>query len=168
MEKENNSTVKAVSFMMIITLVGKILGLIRDQLLAGNYSVGMEASAFLTASRIPRIFFDVVFASAISASFIPVFNEYMKKRGKEEAFRLSNNFITVVLMLTSVITDVSISTTVIKLFERRKASSFPLFFIYSLKTGIKLAEIAEANTTSKNILGILLAVRNALASIPTE
>lgn len=80
MEKENNSTVKAVSFMMIITLVGKILGLIRDQLLAGNYSVGMEASAFLTASRIPRIFFDVVFASAISASFIPVFNEYMKKR----------------------------------------------------------------------------------------
>ena len=42
MEKENNSTVKAVSFMMIITLVGKILGLIRDQLLAGNYSVGME------------------------------------------------------------------------------------------------------------------------------
>ena len=104
MEKENNSTVKAVSFMMIITLVGKILGLIRDQLLAGNYSVGMEASAFLTASRIPRIFFDVVFASAISASFIPVFNEYMKKRGKQEAFRLSNNFITVVLMLTSVIT----------------------------------------------------------------
>ncbi len=104
MEKENNSTVKAVSFMMIITLVGKILGLIRDQLLAGNYSVGMEASAFLTASRIPRIFFDVVFASAISASFIPVFNEYMKKRGKQEAFRLSNNFITVVLMLTSAIT----------------------------------------------------------------
>jgi len=79
MENENKSTVKAVSLMMIITLAGKLLGLLREMFLAGNYSVGMEANAFLTASRIPRIFFDIVFASAISASFIPVFNEYMKK-----------------------------------------------------------------------------------------
>ncbi len=104
MEKENNNTVKAISMMMVITLVGKILGLVRDQLLATNYSVGMEASAFLTASRIPRIFFDVVFASAISASFIPVFNEYMKKRSRQEAFKLSSNFITLVSILTFIIT----------------------------------------------------------------
>ena len=104
MTKEKNSAVKAVSFMMIITLVGKLLGLARDQFLAGNYSIGPEASAFLTASRIPRIFFDVVFASAISASFIPVFNEYMEKKGKEEAFKLSNNFITMVGMLTTLLT----------------------------------------------------------------
>ena len=43
--------------------------------LASNFSVGMEASAFVAASQIPRVFFDVVFASAISASFIPVFND---------------------------------------------------------------------------------------------
>ena len=104
MGNENKSTVKAVSLMMIITLVGKLLGLLREIFLAGNYSVGMEANAFLTASRIPRIFFDIVFASAISASFIPVFNEYMKKRGKEEAFKLSNNFITLIALLTTVIT----------------------------------------------------------------
>jgi len=104
MENENKSTVKAVSLMMIITLAGKLLGLLREMFLAGNYSVGMEANAFLTASRIPRIFFDIVFASAISASFIPVFNEYMKKKGKDEAFRLSNNFITLIAILTSVIT----------------------------------------------------------------
>ena len=104
MEKENNNTVKAISMMMVITLVGKILGLVRDQLLATNYSVGMEASAFLTASRIPRIFFDVVFASAISASFIPVFNKYMKKRSRQEAFKLSSNFITLVSILTFIIT----------------------------------------------------------------
>jgi len=104
MENENKSTVKAVSFMMIITLIGKLLGLLREMFLAGNYSVGMEANAFLTASRIPRIFFDIVFASAISASFIPVFNEYMKKKGRQEAFKLSNNFITLIMLLTSVIT----------------------------------------------------------------
>ena len=96
MTKKENSAVKSVSLMIVITLAGKILGLLRDQCLAGNYSVGMEAVAFLTASRIPRLFFDAVFASAISSSFIPVFNEYMEKRGKKEAFALANNFITII------------------------------------------------------------------------
>ena len=35
-----------------------------------------------TASRIPRVFFDAVFASAIAACFIPVFSEYLEKKGK--------------------------------------------------------------------------------------
>ena len=35
MENENTSTVKAVSLMMIITLVGKLLGLLREIFLAG-------------------------------------------------------------------------------------------------------------------------------------
>ena len=108
MTKEKNNAVKAVSFMMIITLIGKILGLVREQFLAWNYSIGPQANAFSTASLIPRIFFDVVFASAISASFIPVFNEYMQKKGKEEAFRLSNNFITMVGILTTILTMLGI------------------------------------------------------------
>lgn len=108
MTKEKNNAVKAVSFMMIITLVGKLLGLVREQFLAWNYSIGVEANAFSTASLIPRIFFDVVFASAISASFIPIFNEYMQKKGKEEAFKLSNNFITMVGLLTTLLTVLGI------------------------------------------------------------
>ena len=83
MAKENKSPVKTISIMMIITLLGKISGLLRDRLLTINYGTGMEANAFLTASRIPRVFFDAVFASAITASFIPVFNEYMMRNGKK-------------------------------------------------------------------------------------
>ncbi len=98
------NTVKAVGFMMMITLVGKLLGLVREQLLAANYSIGVQATAFMTASRIPRTFFDAVFASAISASFIPVFNEYLEKKGKEEAFRLANIFVTMVGIVTCVMT----------------------------------------------------------------
>ena len=74
MSDSNERTVRAATTMMIITLVGKILGLVREMLLASNYGSGMEAIAFQTASRIPRVFFDAIFASAISASFIPIFN----------------------------------------------------------------------------------------------
>ena len=69
-----NKTVKTVSYIMIITLLGKVLALIRDMLLARFYGSGMDTSAFLTASRIPRVLFDAIFASAITSSFIPIFN----------------------------------------------------------------------------------------------
>lgn len=57
MSENNEKAVRAATMMMIITLVGKILGLIRDTMLAANYGISMEANAFQTASRIPRVFF---------------------------------------------------------------------------------------------------------------
>ena len=61
----------------------------------------MESAAFLTASRIPRTFFDAIFAAAISASFIPVFAQRMEQHGKEDAFRLSRCFFTWMGLLTA-------------------------------------------------------------------
>ena len=37
MSEKGNQAVKTVSFMMLITLFGKILGMVREQLLAANY-----------------------------------------------------------------------------------------------------------------------------------
>ena len=49
---------------------------------------------------------------------------------------------------------------------KRKASSRPFFSKYSLNTGIKQLATAEANTASKNTLGMRLAVKKALAAAP--
>ena len=90
---------------MVITLAGKVLGLFRDHLMAVHYgTAGMEAKAFYTASRIPRVFFDVVFASAIAACFIPVFSEIMTQKGKKAAFRFGGNFLSVMGLLTAALT----------------------------------------------------------------
>lgn len=94
---------------MVITLLGKVLGLFRDHLMAVHYgTTGMEAKAFYIASRIPRVFFDVVFASAIAACFIPVFSEYLTRNGKKEAFRFGSNFLSVMALLTAVLTVLGI------------------------------------------------------------
>ena len=76
MEERQDHATRTISIVMIIALVGKVLGLYRDHLLAVYYGTGMAANAFNTASRIPRVFFDAVFASAISACFIPVSVSY--------------------------------------------------------------------------------------------
>ena len=51
LEKKQGAA-KTISFVMAVTLTGKVLGLYRDRLLAIHYDTGMEASAFFTASRI--------------------------------------------------------------------------------------------------------------------
>lgn len=107
-EQQQQKNIRTMGMMMVLTLLGKVLGLVRDMMLGHNFATGMAADAFLAASRIPRNFFDAIFASAISASFIPVFNEYLEKRGKEEAFRLSDAFISVMTLLTAALSALGI------------------------------------------------------------
>jgi putative peptidoglycan lipid II flippase len=101
MEQGRNRQVKTVGLIMVITLLGKVLGLVRDMLLGHNFATGMESMAFQVASRIPRTFFDAIFASAISSSFIPVFADRMENHGREDAFALSRSFFTWVGLLTA-------------------------------------------------------------------
>lgn len=104
LEERQNNPAKTVSLVMAVTLIGKVLGLYRDRLLAVRYSTGPAANAFFTASRIPRVFFDAVFASAIAACFIPVFSEYLEKKGKKDALRFAGSFLTAVVLLTGALT----------------------------------------------------------------
>lgn len=108
MSKEQNNHIKTIGSIMVITMVGKVLGLVRDMMLGHHFGTGMESSAFLVASRIPRTFFDAIFASAISASFIPVFNERLERHGKADAFRLSNCFFTWVGLATALFSGLGI------------------------------------------------------------
>ena len=108
MSDNQNKHIKAIGSILIITLVGKVLGLVRDMMLGHHFGTGMESSAFLVASRIPRTFFDAIFASAISASFIPVFNERLERRGRDDAFRLSRCFFTWVGLATALFSALGI------------------------------------------------------------
>ena len=91
-----------------ITLIGKVMGILRDRMQGiyfGTYSA--EGIAFTQASLLPRVFLDIVFASVLSASFIPVFNNYLETKGKEAAFELAASFIKIVLLVTIVVTIIA-------------------------------------------------------------
>lgn len=94
------NTIKTAGFMIMATLLAKLAGMGREILFASLYGTGGQASAFLTASRIPLLFFDITLGAAISASFIPVFNEYLEKGKQEAASRYANTFITAIILIT--------------------------------------------------------------------
>jgi len=94
-------TARTVALMMSITIIGKILGLLRDRMQAGYLGGGTaEATAFMHASFLPRIFLDIMFAAAFSASFIPVFSSYVELKGKRAAFDLAALFLSITTVLT--------------------------------------------------------------------
>lgn len=101
-------TIKTAGFMIAATLLAKLMGMYRDILFAALYGTGAEAVAYSTASRIPLLFFDIALGSAISSSFIPVFNEFLQKGKKEEATEFSNSFLNIIFLITGFLCAVGI------------------------------------------------------------
>jgi len=96
MSNRTHHRLKTVSVVILITLLGKFMGLGRGMLMGQTFGTGYEADALAAASLLPRQLFDAVFASAVSASFIPVFNEALERDGRGEADRLAGSFLTVI------------------------------------------------------------------------
>lgn len=92
---------KTALVMVVAVLASKVLGLLRDALVAGAYGMTDAAVAYETASRLPILVFDLVIGGVVAASFIPVFNEIMVKSGREEAFAYANRYINLLGLLTA-------------------------------------------------------------------
>jgi len=102
---KKSGTLRTVTIMMIITFAGKALGLLRDSTVGSYYGTDtVVGAAFYYASVLPRQFLDFLFSSAISASFIPMFNETLERQGRVQAFKLGHNFISVILGASMLVT----------------------------------------------------------------
>ena len=109
---ESNSGKKMLftaAIMVAATLSAKVLGLVRDSLIAAFFATGMQADAFMAASKLPTTLFDMVVGGVISATFIPVFNEIITKENKENAMKFANKFVTMILMITILISVLGIA-----------------------------------------------------------
>ena len=102
------NTVKTVSGIFVIIMFAKLLGQVREMMLAASYGTAYQATAFLTASQIPLNFFDMILGLAIVSAFVPVFNEYLQKRGKIEANKFAGNFVGVVFIVATVVSVVGV------------------------------------------------------------
>ncbi|MBI3626999.1 hypothetical protein HY224_03060, partial [Candidatus Uhrbacteria bacterium] len=54
------------------SLASKILGLLRDRILAGQFGAGDILDAYYIAFRVPDFIYNLIFLGAISAGFIPI------------------------------------------------------------------------------------------------
>jgi len=94
--------------MGIIILAAKVMGLIRDTMIAGCYGSTTAAIAYETASRLPVTVFDLVLGGVVTSAFIPVYNSISVKEGKKEALSFAQSYLNFILVITSVIAALGI------------------------------------------------------------
>ncbi len=101
--------IKTFTFMFSAIFLAKVLGLLRNIVFANSYGTGFEATAFFTASRIPLQLLDMSLGAAISATFIPIFNELLQKKGKGEAVKFANNFLNIIMIISMILTLIGVA-----------------------------------------------------------
>jgi len=102
----NRHIAKSAGVIGFATLLSRILGFIRDIVIARLFGVYVYAQAFVIAFRIPNLFRDLVGEGATNAAFVPVFSEYTVKHSKEEFWQLINivlNLLLVILMSLTIL-----------------------------------------------------------------
>jgi putative peptidoglycan lipid II flippase len=88
--EQNFSVSKAAIIVGFFTLLSKLVGLVRDPLLAGKIGVGDTLDVYYAAFRIPDFVFNLLILGTLSVALIPVFTEWLIK-DKNKANRISGS-----------------------------------------------------------------------------
>lgn len=100
---KKSSLVGSASTVSAVTALSRILGLIREQVMAWFFGAGVATDAFVTAFRVPNLLRDMFAEGALSSAFVPVFKEKLVTRGDKDAFRLADVVITAILVVVGLI-----------------------------------------------------------------
>ena len=84
-------------------MASRILGLVRDQVLAYYFGASDAMDAFRVAFRVPNLVRDLFAEGAMSAAFVPTFTRHLTQQGKEGGWRLANSVINALLLITGVL-----------------------------------------------------------------
>ena len=90
------------------TLVSRILGFLRDILIARFVGTGPVADAFVAAFRFPNMFRRIFGEGAYNAAFVPLFGRKVEEAGTEEAIKFARNTFSSLLWALGLVTLIAI------------------------------------------------------------
>jgi putative peptidoglycan lipid II flippase len=105
----HKTVAKAAGLMMVAILASRLLGLVREMLIAGQFGLTGMVSAYSVSFNLPDLLYFFLSSGALSAAFIPVFTERLQTGRKKEAweiFSIIACFMGVVLMGAIVLSEI--------------------------------------------------------------
>lgn len=97
LNSQQNTVLSAATLIMIMIVASRILGLVRQRVLA-NYFAPDSLSLFFAAFRLPDSIFEVLVFGTFSSAFIPVFTRALKG-GEKRAWEIAGRVVTIGLMI---------------------------------------------------------------------
>lgn len=102
--QDTHSITGAAGLIGAATFTSRILGFIRDLVLAQLFGASPSADAFYVAYRIPNLLRELFAEGSMSSAFIPVFTEYHTLRSKAETWELASAAFTTLLSIVTAVT----------------------------------------------------------------
>jgi putative peptidoglycan lipid II flippase len=89
-------------------MVSRVLGLVREQILAYLFPARLGLDAFYAAFRIPNLLRDLFGEGALSKAFVSTFAEIEEKEGRDAALRLANVVLNAIFLVVGALALVGI------------------------------------------------------------
>ena len=71
-------------------VVSRLLGLVRETVIAHLFAASPYVSAFRVAAQVPTMIFDLLIGGMLSSALVPVFSEYFAPKNRRELWRLAS------------------------------------------------------------------------------
>jgi putative peptidoglycan lipid II flippase len=99
------SLISAAALITLGSLTSRVLGLVREQVIAALFGASADTSVFATAITVPTMVYDLLVGGAVSAALVPVFSS-LSESESEHAKSLSDAVGTVLALTAAVLVSV--------------------------------------------------------------
>lgn len=93
----SKSLLGASALLAFFNLASRLMGLVRDRILASRFGTSDILDVYYISFQVPDLLFNLLAIGAISTAFIPLFIEQETKKSKKDAWRLTSNFLNLLL-----------------------------------------------------------------------
>lgn len=90
---KSESITSAAAIVASFSVLSRLVGFVRDRILAGAFGAGDTLDVYFAAFRIPDLLFQLMVVGALSASFIPLFTKYFERNHRGEEWLLTNKIL---------------------------------------------------------------------------
>jgi putative peptidoglycan lipid II flippase len=87
---EGRTIAKAAGFLMITTLVARLLGYVRDMVIYSWFGQTYVTDAYNAAFSIPDFIYMLLVGGALSSALIPVLGQYLARGEEDEAWKVTS------------------------------------------------------------------------------
>lgn len=97
---QSQTITSAALILAVASMASRLLGLIRDRLLAGTFGAGDTLDVYYAAFRVPDLIYNLLILGALSAGFIPVFASLWQKNSQDDkaAWHFVNSILNILIL----------------------------------------------------------------------
>jgi len=94
---------KAAGILSLGNVASRVLGLVRQTVIADLFGASPYVSAFVAAARVPTMIYDLLIGGLLSAALVPVFSDYASPQKRQELWHIFSIVVSLAVVILSLI-----------------------------------------------------------------